>query len=81
MKKKNPSNREDDREKTNGPKSMMNKRKKNMMRLGGAAGLSLEAFVNAKSNTSSSFSNPALISTYIYRFFSKLNGWVLFNAC
>lgn len=81
MKKKNLSNREDDREKTNGPKSMMNKRKKNMKRLGGAAGLSLEAFVNAKSNTSSSFSNPALIkkqrefyknAKYVSKFKKKL---------
>ncbi|KAH8489235.1 hypothetical protein H0E87_024759 [Populus deltoides] len=81
MKKKNPSNREDDREKTNGPKSVMNKRKKNMKRLGGAAGLSLEAFVNAKSNTSSSFSNPALIkkqrefyknAKYVSKFKKKL---------
>ncbi|XP_002320365.1 uncharacterized protein LOC7491324 isoform X2 [Populus trichocarpa] len=81
MKKKNPSNREDDREKTNGPKSMVNKRKKNMKRLGGAAGLSLEAFVNAKSNTSSSFSNPALIkkqrefyknAKYVSKFKKKL---------
>lgn len=70
MKKKNPSNREDDREKTNGPKSMVNKRKKNMKRLGGAAGLSLEAYINAKSNTSScSSSNPALISKYVNNFF------------
>ncbi|XP_011033610.1 PREDICTED: DNA ligase 1 isoform X2 [Populus euphratica] len=81
MKKKNPGNREDDKEKTNGPKSMMNKRKKNMKRLGGAAGLSLEAFVNAKANTSSSFSNPALIkkqrefyknAKYVSKFKKKL---------
>ncbi|KAF9669371.1 hypothetical protein SADUNF_Sadunf14G0100700 [Salix dunnii] len=81
MKKKNPSNREDDKEKTNGPKSMMNKKKKNMKRLGGAAGLSLEAFVNAKSNRSSSFSNPAIIkkqrefyknAKYVSKFKKKL---------
>ncbi|KAJ6674887.1 hypothetical protein OIU85_011093 [Salix viminalis] len=81
MKKKNPSNREDDKEKINGPKSMMNKKKKNMKRLGGAAGLSLEAFVNAKSNSSSSFSNPAIIkkqrefyknAKYVSKFKKKL---------
>ncbi|KAG5231789.1 DNA ligase [Salix suchowensis] len=81
MKKKNPSNREEDKEKINGPKSMMNKKKKNMKRLGGAAGLSLEAFVNAKSNSSSSFSNPAIIkkqrefyknAKYVSKFKKKL---------
>ncbi|CAK7348242.1 unnamed protein product [Dovyalis caffra] len=50
-----------------------------MKRLGGAAGLSLEAFVNAKNNTS--FSNPALIkkqrefyknAKYVSKFKKKL---------
>lgn len=57
---------EGNREKFNGSTSInkkkdsMKKKKKNMRRMGGQ-GLSLEAFANAKSNSSSYF-NPALIS-------------------
>ncbi|KAM1058058.1 hypothetical protein ACFX1X_031620 [Malus domestica] len=50
---------EENREKFNGSRSnSMKKKKKNMRRMGGQ-GLSLEAFANAKSN--SSYFNPALI--------------------
>ncbi|CAN6693838.1 unnamed protein product [Malus baccata var. baccata] len=51
---------EENREKFNGSRSnsMKKKKKKNMRRMGGQ-GLSLEAFANAKSN--SSYFNPALI--------------------
>ncbi|KAB2616194.1 rRNA-processing protein FYV7-like [Pyrus ussuriensis x Pyrus communis] len=49
---------EENREKFNGSRSNSMKKKKNMRRMGGQ-GLSLEAFANAKSN--SSYFNPALI--------------------